>query len=284
MIENHMSKKQVWFITGTGRGLGVEIAKAALTAGHAVVGTAREIQSIERALGKPDDLLAVKLDITNPIDAELAVRSAIERFGHIDVLVNNAGNFYAGYFEDLSPEDIQKQIDANLIGPMNVTRAVLPEMRKQKSGLVITISSTAGLYGIEFGSAYALSKFGVEGWMLSLASEIEPFGIHTTIVNPGFFRTDLLSQKSMTFGSNPTEAYKVKRTQMEAGWSGAAGTQPGDPKKLARAIITIAAKPVPPRRFIAGADAVEGARKVAATLLQQIEENLELSSNLGFGK
>jgi NAD(P)-dependent dehydrogenase (short-subunit alcohol dehydrogenase family) len=279
-----MNKKQVWFITGAGRGLGVEIAKAALTAGHDVVGTAREIQSIEKALGRSEDLLAVKLDITKPKDAASAVRSAIERFGHIDVLVNNAGNFYAGYFEDLSPEDIQKQIDTNLIGPMNVTRAVLPEMRKQKSGLVITISSMAGLYGIEFGSAYALSKFGIEGWMLSLASEVEPFGIHTTIVNPGFFRTDLLSQKSMTFGSSPTEAYKEKRAQMEAGWSGAAGTQPGDPKKLARAIITLAAKSIPPRRFIAGADAVDGARKVAAVLLQQTAENLELSTNLGFGK
>jgi NAD(P)-dependent dehydrogenase (short-subunit alcohol dehydrogenase family) len=177
-----MNKKQVWFITGTGRGLGVEIAKAALTAGHAVVGTAREIQSIERALGKSDDLLAVKLDITKPIDAELAVRSAIERFGHIDVLVNNAGNFYAGYFEDLSPEDIQKQIDANLIGPMNVTRAVLPEMRKQKSGLVVLAlwhhdiiqCFRQDLYGIEFGlrqiTRYRNSAW--MGWMLSLASEI----------------------------------------------------------------------------------------------------------------
>src|SRR3989449_2877293 len=188
-IGGSMTKKKVWFITGAGRGMGVHIAKAALAAGNAVVATGRNTDTVTKAVGEADDLLVVKLDVTRPEDAQAAVKAAVDRFGHIDVLVNNAGNFYAGFFEELSPDDIEKQLAANLIGPMNVTRAVLPVMRKQRSGHVITISSSAGLVGFEFVSAYAAAKFGVEGWMESLHPEVAPFGIHTTLVNPGFFRT-----------------------------------------------------------------------------------------------
>lgn len=272
--------KQVWFITGAGRGLGIDIAKAALAAGHSVVGTGRDVNAIEDAVGKSPNLLAVKLDITKPSEAEAATKVAIDRFGRIDVLVNNAGNFYAGYFEDLSPEDMEKQFATNFFGPLNVTRAVLPVMRKQAAGLIMTISSTAGLYGIEFGSAYAASKFAIEGWMKSLDLEVAPFGINTTIVNPGFFRTDLLSKKSMTFASKPIAAYKERREQMEMGWSGMAGTQGGDPKKLAAALIKIANEPKSPKRFVAGADAVESVKEVAADLLAQSEAHLTLSTSL----
>jgi NAD(P)-dependent dehydrogenase (short-subunit alcohol dehydrogenase family) len=272
--------KKVWFITGAGRGLGIDIAKAALAAGDLVVATGRDIKQVEDAVGKSENLFVAVLDITKQSDANAAVAQAVARFGHIDVLVNNAGNFYAGYFEDLSLADIEKQMSTNFYGPMIVTRAVLPVLRKQKSGHIITISSTAGLVGIEFGSAYAASKFAVEGWMLSLQSEVAPFGINTTIVNPGFFRTDLLSKKSMTFGSNPQEAYREKREQMEVGWSGMAGTQGGDPKKLAAALIKIANEPKPPKRFMAGADAVATAKQVAADLLAQTAAFEELSSSL----
>src|SRR5437870_13859247 len=196
-----MTEKNVWFITGAGRGMGVHIAKAALAAGNAVVATGRNTDTVTKAVGEADGLLVVKLDVTHPEDAQAAVKAAVDRFGHIDVLVNNAGNFYAGFFEELSPDDIEKQLAANLIGPMNVTRAVLPVMRKQRSGHVITISSSAGLVGFEFVSASAAPTSGVEGWMESLHPEVAPFGIHTTLVNPGFFRTQLISDKSMTFGS-----------------------------------------------------------------------------------
>ena len=146
--------------------MGVDIAKAALAAGNAVVATGRRPESVEQALGgAQDDLLIVKLDVTSPQDAEAAVQAAVERFGRIDVLVNNAGNFYAGFFEEISPEDFRAQIETTLFGPMNVTRAVLPVMRAQRSGLVMVISSTAGIVGQEFCTAYATSKFGVEGWM-----------------------------------------------------------------------------------------------------------------------
>ena len=147
-----------------------------------------------RAVGEADDLLVVELDVTSLASAEAAVQAAFDRFGRIDVLVNNAGNFYAGFFEELTPEQIEQQLTTSLFGPMNVTRAVLPVMRKQRSGNVVTISSTAGIVGQEFCSAYAASKFGLEGWMESLRFEVEPFGIRTTIVEPGFFRTDLLDE------------------------------------------------------------------------------------------
>ena len=187
-----MTEKQTWFITGAGRGMGVDIAKAALAAGHAVVATGRNPEAVSRVDGEADDLLVVKLDITSTEDAEAAVQAAVDRFGRIDVLVNNAANFFGGFFEELAPEQIECQLATNVLGPMNVTRAVLPVMRRQRSGHVITISSSAGLSGFQFGTAYAASKFGVEGWMESLAPEVAPFGITTTIVEPGFFRTELL--------------------------------------------------------------------------------------------
>src|SRR5205823_5895176 len=140
---------------------------------------------------------SVTLDVTNLADAVAAVRAAVDRFGRIDVLVNNAASFYAGYFEELTPEQFERQLSVSLIGPMNVTRAVLPVMRKQRSGHIISISSSAGLAaGYDFASAYAASKFGLEGWMESLQAEVAPFGITTTVVNPGFFRTELLTDQS----------------------------------------------------------------------------------------
>src|SRR5437867_3979467 len=183
---------KVWFVTGAGRGMGVDVAKAALAAGHAVVATGRDTDAVAKAVGKSDDLLVVKLDVTHRADAEAATRAAVERFGRIDVLVNNAGNFFAGYFEELTPEQIERQLGTLLIGAMNVTRAVLPVMRKQRAGHIISISSGAGVVGFAFCSAYAAAKFGLEGWMESLQQEVAPFGITTIIVNPGFFCTELL--------------------------------------------------------------------------------------------
>src|SRR3954468_12593453 len=191
-----MTDKNVWLVTGAGRGMGIDIGKAAVAAGHAVVATGRNTDAVARALGEAADLLVVKLDVTRPEDAKAAVAAAVSRFGRIDVLVNNAGNFYAGFFEEISPEDFRAQIETNLFGPVNVTRAVLPVMRAQRRGLVVTISSTGGIAGQPFVSAYAAAKFGVEGWIESLAPEVAPFGIRTMLVDPGFFRTELLTDDS----------------------------------------------------------------------------------------
>src|SRR2546422_3761798 len=234
-----MADKKIWFITGAGRGMGVDIAQAALGAGYAVVATGRNTEAVTDAVGEADHLLVVELDITSLASAEAAVQSALDRFGHIDVLVNNAGNFYAGFFEELTPEQMERQLTTNLVGPMNVTRAALPVMRKQRSGHVITISSSAGLSGFEFGTAYAASKFGVEGWMESLRPEIAPFGIHTTIVNPGFFRTELLTPESTNFAQTRIDDYAERRAAQIEWWTSQNGRQSGDPAKLARALVTI---------------------------------------------
>jgi NAD(P)-dependent dehydrogenase (short-subunit alcohol dehydrogenase family) len=278
-----MANKKVWLITGAGRGMGVDIAKAALGAGYKVVATGRNTDKVSKALGKSENLLVLKLDITKSADAQSVVQDAIAHFGRIDVLVNNAASFYAGYFEELSPEQMESQISTSLIGPMNVTRAVLPVMRKQRSGQIITISSTAGLIGFEFGTAYAASKFGLEGWMQSLQAEVEPFGIHTTVVNPGFFRTELLTEESTNYADKPIADYNERRAKQMEFWKGYNGQQSGDPAKLAQALITISNEEKPPLRFIAGADAVATAYQVSATLKQQTDAYRELSSALGFG-
>ena len=277
-----MAHKQVWFITGAGRGLGLYIAQAALTAGHAVVATGRNPHKVIQALGSADDLLVVKLDITSAADAEAAVQATVERFGRIDVLVNNAANFYAGFFEELSPEQMNQQLATSLLGPMNVTRAVLPVLRRQAAGQVITISSTAGLVGFEFGAAYAASKFGLEGWMQSLQAEVAPFGIETLVVNPGFFRTELLTEESTNFADNPIADYDERREAQMQFWKGYNGQQSGDPAKLAQALLTISAQSPLPQRFMAGSDAVATAEQVAATLQQQTAAYRELSSSLSF--
>ena len=252
-----MTEKKVWFITGAGRGMGVHIAKAALAAGNAVVATGRNTDTVTKAAGFADDLLVVKLDVTHPEDAQSAVKAAVDRFGHIDVLVNNAGNFYAGFFEEITPQDFRAQVETLLFGPMNVTRAVLPVMRAQRSGLVVTVSSTAGIRGGEFLTAYAASKFGVEGWMESLTPEVAPFGIRTMLVEPGFFRTELLTPESTNYAEPTIEDYAEKTRQTITAWSGMNGLQGGDPAKLAKALVQLASQDEPPQRWAAGADAVE---------------------------
>src|SRR6266700_919576 len=275
-----MINKKIWFITGASRGMGVDFVKAALAAGHAVVGTGRDPDAVTRAVGDLDDLRVVKLDVTSRADAEAAVRAAVDRFGRIDVLVNNAGTFEAGYFEELTPEQVVRQLTTTLLGPMNVTRAVLPVMRRQRSGHTISISSTAGLLGFEFCSAYAASKFGLEGWMESLQPEVAPFGIHTTVINPGFFRTELLTKESVTYAEPSSDDYAERRAKQLDWWKAQSGHQPGDPAKLARALMAIANAEEPPRRFIAGADAIALAEQKIAALQADIDAYRDLSSSL----
>ncbi len=275
-----MTKKNVWFITGASRGMGVHITRAALAAGYAVVATGRNTDAVTKAVGEADDLLVVKLDITSPQDAEAAVKTAVDRFGGLDVLVNNAGNFYAGFFEEITPQDFRAQVETLLFGPLNVTRAVLPVMRARRSGVVVTISSTAGIRGGEFLTAYAASKFGIEGWMESLTPEVAPFGIHTMLVEPGFFRTELLTPESTNYAESTIEDYCEKTRQTVTAWSGMNGKQGGDPAKLARALVQLASQEEPPLRWAAGADAVKDLEQKAQCLLAQADAYRELSSSL----
>ncbi|MCU1436107.1 MAG: oxidoreductase [Pseudarthrobacter sp.] len=277
---DNLAGNTVWFVTGAGRGLGTDIAKAALAAGHAVVATGRNPDKVSRAIGEHENLLAVKLDVTDPADAAAAIQAAVARFGRIDVLVNNAGNFHAGFFEEITPADVRAQIETTMFGPMNVTRAALPVLRAQRSGLLVTISSTAGIAGGEFLTAYAASKFGVEGWAESLAPEIAPFGIRTMIVEPGFFRTELLTPDSTQYAESIIEDYSGRTEQTVAAWQSMNGLQSGDPAKLANALIKLAELDEPPLRFAAGADAVELFDTRAKTLKAQADAYRELSSNL----
>lgn len=275
-----MTDKQVWIITGAARGLGADIAKAALAAGHAVVATARNPERITDVLGTHDDLLAVKLDVTVPDDADNAVQAALGRFGRIDVVVNNAANFYAGFFEEIAPDDFRAQVETTLFGPINLTRAVLPVMRRQRAGLIVTISSTAGIAAGEFLTAYAASKFAVEGWMESLTPEIAPFGIRTMLVEPGFFRTELLTPESTSYARSTIEDYAERTASTVAGWESMNGKQGGDPAKLAAALIQLADMDQPPLRFAAGADAVETFEAKAQALLDTAHAHPELSTTL----
>jgi NAD(P)-dependent dehydrogenase (short-subunit alcohol dehydrogenase family) len=274
---------KVILVTGAGRGLGTDIAREALAAGHQVVATGRRPEEVEKTLGGArDNLLAARLDVTSAEEAEAAVRAAVDRFGRIDVLINNAGNFVAGYFEEISPAQMRQQFDTNLFGPMNVTRAVLPIMREQRAGHVITITSTAGLVGMEFCAAYAASKFAEEGWMESLRHDVAPYDIHTTIVEPGFFRTELLGADSTTWPELSIDDYAPRTAPTIEGWKGMSGQQPGDPAKLARALLTIAGQDKPLHRFVAGADAIEAAEAKARELLAQADASRELGSNLTY--
>ncbi len=275
------STGSVWLITGAARGMGVDLVRAALQAGHVVVATARDAAKVTAALGEQDHLLPVSLDVTDPAAAQAAVDAAVARFGRIDVLVNNAGNFYAGFFEEISDAQFRAQLETNFFGPLNVTRAVLPVMRSQRSGKVVTITSTAGIVGGAFCAAYAASKFALEGWMESLRFDLEPFGISTTVVEPGFFRTELLVEgASSIWPELSIDDYAERTAETIQGWKSMNGTQGGDPAKLAQALVQIVALDEPPLRWIAGADAVAAVEQKAHELLAQADAHRDLSSGL----
>ncbi|MEU5779501.1 SDR family oxidoreductase [Micromonospora lupini] len=275
-----MSTRAVWFVTGAGRGMGVDIAEAALAAGHRVVATGRNTETVAKALGEHDDLLVAELDIINPASAEAAVEAAVTRFGRIDVLVNNAASFQAGFFEEIRPEKFRAQVETNLFGPLNVTRAILPVLREQRSGHVVTISSTAGLVGQEFCAAYATTKFALEGWMESLRFDVAPYAIRTTIVEPGFFRTELLEEASTAWPDVSIGDYAERTAPTIDGWKSMNGKQAGDPAKFAKALIAVVDQDEPPLRWVAGADAVAVVEQKARELLAQVDAYRELSSSL----
>ena len=249
--------QKTWFITGASRGLGTEIAKAALRAGDRVVAAGRKRASVTQSLG-PDseNLLAVELDVVDAKQAQAAVDAAIARFGAIDVLVNNAGYGRLGFFEENTLADIKEQFDTNVYGVFNVTWAALPHMRAARGGRIFNLSSIAGLRGTEFGSVYCASKFALEGHSESLAQELKPFGIFVTIVEPGPFRTDFLTPESLRIGDRPVADYDERRTQLKAAFAQRNGQQPGDPVKLADAMVRLSREAAPPLRFVAGSIAV----------------------------
>jgi NAD(P)-dependent dehydrogenase (short-subunit alcohol dehydrogenase family) len=253
-----MKIPKTWFITGASRGLGVEFAKAALRAGDRVVATGRKASAVHEALG-PDmpQLLCADLDVTDAAHTKRAVDAAVAKFGTIDVLVNNAGYGHLGFFEESSDEDVRAQFETNVFGAFAMTRAVLPVMRAARKGHIFNLSSAAGIRGQAFASIYCSSKFALEGFSEGLAAEIAPFGIFVTIVEPGPFRTDFLTRESLRFGSTPIADYDERRSSIQAAFETRNGKQPGDPVRLADALVRLANEAKPPMRFIGGKFALD---------------------------
>ncbi|AYV44780.1 short-chain dehydrogenase/reductase [Caulobacter flavus] len=248
---------RIWFVTGASRGLGAEIVRAVLAAGDRVVATARNRQALVDSLGPDgDNLLSLSLDVTRPDQAQAAVDAALARFGRIDVLVNNAGYGNLSLFEESTAQDVQAQYDTNVFGLMHVTRAVLPAMRAQRSGRIFNISSIGGIVGGESGALYCASKFAVEGFSESLAGEVRRFGIHVTIVEPGFFRTDFLEPTSVRHGSHAIADYAQVAADLKAFYDSRSRNQAGDPARLGQALMTLASVERPPVRWCAGSDAL----------------------------
>jgi NAD(P)-dependent dehydrogenase (short-subunit alcohol dehydrogenase family) len=263
---------KVWFITGASRGLGVEFAKAAMRAGDRVVATGRKASAVNDVLGPNSaQLFTVDLDVTHRAQVRRAVDAAVSKFGTIDVLVNNAGYGHLGFFEEATDADVRAQFETNVFGALDVTRAVLPVMRKARSGRIFNLSSLAGIRGSEFASLYAASKFALEGFSEALAADVAPFGIFVTLLEPGPFRTDFLTRDSLRFGGNAIADYDERRARVQATFEGRSGKQPGDPVKLAEAVVRLAHEEKPPMRFIAGAFALETTEKKLAAVKADLE-------------
>ena len=275
-----MSK--VWFITGAGTGIGAGTARAALRAGDRVVATGRNLDKVRNAYRDvtSDKLAFVRLDVTDEARAKAAVEEAVKRFGRIDVLVNNAGYSLLGNFEEFTTEQIERQFAPNFWGVVHVMRAVLPIMRRQHSGLIINISSVAGVVGQAAVAAYGASKFAVEGLSLAVAQEVERFGIKITVVEPGFFRTDLLNPRSVEWSSGHIEDYGAPGN-VEAAWAAYHGQQPDDPAALGEALVQIANMENPPKVFAAGSDALDAITPVVEARLAELRVHADLSKAAG---
>lgn len=267
---------KVWLVTGASRGLGREIARAALDVGDSVVATARSADAVREALGGEHDRLhALEFDITDAEVANSVAAATIERFGAIDVLVNNAGYAELGYFETFTDAAVRRQFEVNLFGTMNVARAVAPHMRERRSGLIVTISSVSGLVSNGGGAVYSASKFAVEGWMEGFAQELAPLGVRSLLVEPGMLRTDFMDRKSASFGSIDIPDYAEAMEQYRAFVDRANGNQPGDPKLLASRIVALASQQETPPRLIFGDDARQWAGAKVDQLRQEIARSAD---------
>jgi NAD(P)-dependent dehydrogenase (short-subunit alcohol dehydrogenase family) len=266
---------KVWFITGASRGFGLLIAKDALARGDFVVATARNPQQVSDAFGDHPNLLAVKLDVTNEAEAITAANAAIKRFGKIDVLLNNAGYGLLGAVEEASADEVKAQFDTNVFGVLNVVRAVTPFMRVRGSGHIINISSIGGYAAYAGWGVYGATKFAIEGLTEALATELAPLGIHATVVEPGFFATDFLDATSLVKTRQQIAQYADTVGAMREFAAGANHQQPGDPKKLAGAILKLVDSDKPPVRLPLGTDTVAWIQKknrfVEAELAQWID-------------
>lgn len=265
-------------VTGASRGLGREIVRAALDAGETVVATARSVDTVREAFGGGHDRLhAMALDITDAEAAQAVAAETVERFGAVDVLVNNAGYAELGFFETFTDDAVRRQFEVNLFGTMNVARAVAPHMRRRRSGLIVTISSVSGLVSSAGGSVYSASKFAIEGWMEGFAQELAPLGIRSLLVEPGMMRTEFMDRKSARFGSIDIADYAGAIAQYRAFVEKANGKQPNNPERLAGQIVALAVQDEVPSRLIVGDDA----RQWAGAKIDQLRREIDQSASQG---
>ena len=274
--------KRVWFITGASRGIGALIAEAALADGNAVVAAGRNVAAIAERLGNPAALLPVALDVTDEGQAKAAVQAAMEKFGRIDVLVNNAGFGLLGAVEESADHDVRRMYDTNVFGLLNVTRAVLPVMRAKRSGHVINISSIGGYRGAAGFGVYSSTKFAVEGITEALRDELKPLGIHATVVEPGYFRTDFLDASSLMVAPDVIADYDASSGAVRRLAAQMNHNQPGDPKKLAHALVVLADAPTPPLRLPLGTDTLAAIAKKNAYVTQETATWKTLSASTDF--
>ncbi|KQV53857.1 oxidoreductase [Duganella sp. Root336D2] len=273
---------KVWFITGASRGFGLLIARDALERGDSVVAAARNPQAIVDALGVHPKLLPVQLDVTKEAAAVVATQAAIERFGRIDVLVNNAGYGILGAVEETSAEEVRRNYETNVFGLLNVSRAVLPVMRQQRSGRVLNISSLGGYQAYYGWGVYGSTKFAVEGLSEAMAQELAPLGVHVTVVEPGFFRTDFLDATSLVETAVRIEEYQDTVGAMRTFAAGANHAQPGDPARLSQALLKLADAGQPPLRLQLGSDAVARAYAKHRQVEQELAQWKELALSTDF--
>lgn len=273
---------RTWLITGASRGFGILIAEQALRAGDAVIATARNPQDITDRLGEHPNLLAVRLDVTREEEAHQAVAEGIKRFGRIDVLINNAGFGVLGAVEETSASETERLFATNVFGLLNVTRAVLPHMRAQRSGRVINISSIGGYQAYVGWGVYGSTKFAVEGISEALHQELAPLGIHATVVEPGFFRTDFLDEQSLLKTALVLPDYDETVGKMRTFAEAANHAQPGDPLKFAEAILALVNAPNPPQRLALGSDTVARIEAKNRLVAQELAEWNELALSTDF--
>ncbi|KVM76074.1 short-chain dehydrogenase [Burkholderia ubonensis] len=274
--------KRVWFITGASRGIGALIAEAALADGNAVVAAGRRVPAIVERLGDSVALLPVELDVTDEAQAKAAVQAAVEKFGRVDVLVNNAGFGLLGAVEESADKDVRRMYDTNVFGLLNVTRAVLPTMRANRSGHVINISSIGGYRAAAGFGVYSSTKFAVEGITEALHAELKPLGVHATVVEPGYFRTDFLDASSLVVAPDVIDDYDetsgaIRRKAVQLNRN-----QPGDPAKLAAAMIALVDAPNPPLRLPLGTDTLAAIAAKNAYVAQETETWKALSASTDF--
>jgi NAD(P)-dependent dehydrogenase (short-subunit alcohol dehydrogenase family) len=276
--------KRVWMITGASRGLGARMAEAALANGDAVVATARDAAAVAQRFGENPGLLGVSLDVTDEAQAARAVEAAIARFGRIDVLVNNAGFGLLGAVEEATADEVRKLYETNVFGLLNVTRAVLPSMRQRRSGRILNLSSLGGHQsGPGFG-VYCSTKFAVEGLNQALHHELAPLGIHVTAVEPGYFRTEFLESNSLTVSPTFIADYEGTSGQVRIAARSISLNQPGDPEKLAQAVLRLVESPKPPMRLPLGTDTLQVIRDHVAYLERETAEWETLAASTDFPK